>query len=313
MICQAEEVPALAVSFDNQAYDWLCQAAGIPRRHLHYVEMQGSTSSSIFLIQDARDPSSRRFVLRVPTHQGWLAEEPDLAAHEAAALETAQRAGLPAPKLVAYSSDDVGFGAPVVLMSFLEGAIELRPADLQAWLGALARQLVAIHEHPAEDLAWRYGSWVNMAELAPPSWTTAPRVWERAIEMVRGAAPAFRPVLIHRDYHPTNILWQSGAISGVVDWINACRGPAGVDVAHCRTNLTMMHGMAVADRFLALYIDMAGTFDYQPYWDVDSILDVCLPEPSFYMPWQTFGLATIAPHVLQQRIDAHLERVMASL
>lgn len=302
----------MAVNFDTQTYDWLSQATGIPRRYLHAVPMQGSTSSSIFRVQDARDPSSR-CVLRVIDNPEWLVYEPDLAAHEAAALLAAQRAGLPAPQLVAYSSDDVGFGAPVVLMSFLDGVIELQPADPQAWLGALARQLIAIHRHSAADLAWRYGSWIDMAALAPPSWTAAPRVWERAIEMVRGGPPDYRPVLIHRDYHPTNILWQRGAISGVVDWINACRGPAGVDVAHCRTNLTMMHGMAVADQFLALYSEMSDGFDYQPYWDVDSILDVCLPEPRFYAPWQTFGLATIAPHVLQQRIDAQLERVMASL
>lgn len=303
----------MAVSFDNQAYDWLSQATGIPRRYLHPVPLPGATTSAVFRIQDSRDPHSRRFVLRVPTHQGWLAEEPDLAAHEAAALQAAQQAGLPAPKLIAYSSEDVGFGVPVVLMSFLEGAIELRPADPQAWLSALARQLIAIHRHPASDLPWHYGSWVDMDALAPPSGTAVPRVWERAIELFQGAAPAYRPVLIHRDYHPANILWQSGAISGVVDWSSACRGPAGVDVAHCRTNLTLMYGMAVADQFLALYSEMSDSFDYQPYWDVDSILDMCLPEPHFYAPWQTFGLATIAPHVLQQRIDAQLERVLSSL
>ncbi|MBV9790607.1 MAG: aminoglycoside phosphotransferase family protein, partial [Chloroflexi bacterium] len=137
--------------------------------------------------------------------------------------------------------------------------------------------------------------------------------WERAIELWLGAAPAYRPVLIHRDYHPTNILWQHDAISGVVDWVNACRGPAGVDVAHCRMNLTLMHGMDLADQFLLLYTELAESFDYHPYWDVDSILDLCLPTPSFYTPWQTFGLGTIVPQVLQQRADTHLERVMTSL
>lgn len=307
-----QEVP-LAISFDGQSYAWLSRSTGIPLRYLDRVQMPGSTSSLIFLIQDSRDPSSSRFVLRVLNNQEWLAEEPDLAEHEAAALEAAQLAGLPAPKLVAYSSNDTGFGAPVVLMSFLEGAIELRPANLQAWLGALARQLAAIHQHAADGLAWRYSSWVDKASLAPPPWTAVPPVWERAIELVRGAAPGYRPVFIHRDYHPANILWQNGAVSGVVDWINACRGPAGVDVAHCRTNLTMMHGLAVADQFLAIYSEIDGTFDYQPYWDVDSILDVCLPEPCFYAPWQMFGLSTIESHVLRQRVDAHLERVMSSL
>lgn len=303
----------MTITFNDQAYAWLSRATGIPPRCLHSVQLPGATTSAVFLLQDSRDPYAQRFVLRVPTHAGWLVEAPDLAEHEAAALEEAHQAGLPAPRLIAYAASDTGFGVPVVLMSCLPGAIELRPANLHEWLGALARQLASIHRHPAQKLAWRFNSWVDMVNLAPPTWTTVPHVWERAIELWCGAVPAYRPVFIHRDYHPANILWQHGAISGIVDWSSACRGPAGVDVAHCRTNLTLMHGLDIADRFLARYGELADAFEYQPYWDVDSILDLCLPEPSFYVPWQTFGLAALAPHVLQQRVDAHLERVMASL
>lgn len=307
------EAKRLSITFNDEAHAWLSRATGIPVDCLDSVQLPGSTSSAIFLIQDTRAPDARRCVLRVPTNMEWLAYEPDLAAHEAAALEVAQQAGLPAPKLIEYSSQDVGFGVPVVLMSCLPGAIDLRPANQREWLAALARQLAAIHQHPAEQLDWRFNSWVDRSALTPPAWTTVPGVWERAIELWLGAVPAYRPVLIHRDYHPTNILWQHGAISAVVDWVNACRGPAGVDVAHCRMNLTLMHGMDLADQFLLLYTEQADSFAYHPYWDVDSILDLCLPEPSFYTPWQTFGLGTIAPQVLQQRADAHLERVMTSL
>jgi hypothetical protein len=101
------------------------------------------------------------------------------------------------------------------------------------------------------------------------------------------------------------------AVAGVVDWINACRGPASVDVAHCRSNLTLMFGPGVADEFLKAYHAFAPEFAYNSYWDVASILDMCLPEPGFYEPWQEFGLDIIAPEVLRQRVDAYLERVMS--
>ena len=38
--------------------------------------------------------------------------------------------------------------------------------------------------------------------------------------------------------------------SGVVDWANACLGPAAVDVAHFRVNLAVLHGPATADAVL---------------------------------------------------------------
>jgi hypothetical protein len=99
-------------------------------------------------------------------------------------------------------------------------------------------------------------------------------------------------------------------MSRVVDWINAYRGPAGVDVAHCRTNLALMFGPAAADRFSDTYLEVADGFTYNPYWDLDFILDMCIPQPSFYGPWQEFGLDRLTQGVLQQRVNAYLERVL---
>ncbi len=156
---------------------------------------------------------------------------------------------------------------------------------------------------------------MRRAALAVPPWSKAPRVWERAIEFWLKAEPEARPVFIHRDYHPTNVLWSGSAaghsaVSGVVDWINACRGPAGVDVAHCRTNLAQMYGPEAAEAFLAAYLEVADGFRYDPYWDVDSMLDMSLPQPTFYEPWLHFGLDRIAAEESMRRNDDHLARVM---
>ena len=300
----------MSLLFSDAAHDWLGRAVGATGCSLPIVPMGGATSSSLFRIERAGGTAAEQYVLRVLDNREWLADEPDLASHEAAALDEAQRAGLPAPRLVAYADDDVGFGAPVVLMSFVAGAVALRPADTSGWLRTLAAQLAAIHRHPADGFPWRFRSWVNRAALVTPAWSAIPRLWERAIEFWLRTEPESRAVFIHRDYHPTNVLWRGGVVSGVVDWINACRGPAGVDVAHCRTNLAGMYGPAAADEFLTAYRVAADGFTYEPYWDVDSLLDMCLAGPSYYPPWQEFGLGAIPPQVLRQRADAYLESVM---
>lgn len=297
------------MNFGKDAYEWLSQSIGIPYCHFDVMQMKGSTSSAVFLIRCSRDLSSQRFVLRVLNNQEWLAEEPDLAEHEAAALEEAQKTGLQVPKLIAYAPNEVGFGAPVVLMSYLEGNVELCPANVQLWLNKLAEQLALLHQHRADAFPWRFRSWVENV-VAPPKWTTVPQVWERAIELVFDPKPADRSVFIHRDYHPVNVLWRRGVVSGVVDWINACQGPAGVDVAHCRTNLAQMFGVAAADQFLDAYTAISAEFNYHPYWDIDSILNMSLPQPTFYQPWQDFGLSLISPEVLRRRTDAYMESVI---
>lgn len=298
------------MNFGQDAYAWLSESIGISQSHFDLAQMKGATSSSVFLIHYSYDADSHRFVLRVLDNQEWLAEELDLAAHEASALVEAQKTGLPVPELVAYSTDDIGFGAPVVLMSYLEGSVELRPTNFQQWLNDLAEQLASLHQHTADHFPWQFCSWVEEATLAPPQWTTIPHVWEQAIELVLGSEPITQPVFIHRDYHPVNVLWHKGKVSGIVDWINACQGPAGVDVSHCRTNLAQMFGVAAADQFLDAYTAISPQFEYDPYWDIDSILDMNLPQPTFYPPWQDFGLNVIPPEVLKQRIDAYIESVM---
>jgi aminoglycoside phosphotransferase (APT) family kinase protein len=95
-------------------------------------------------------------------------------------------------------------------------------------------------------------------------------VWERAFEIFHSPVPAFRPVFIHRDFHPGNVLWQRSAVSGIVDWQAASIGAASVDVAHCRGNL-FGYGIEVADHFTAAWERITGQ-SYEPWAEVLAIV-----------------------------------------
>ncbi len=77
-------------------------------------------------------------------------------------------------------------------------------------------------------------------------------------------------MLLHRDFHPGNVLWRYGRVSGVVDWLGACAGPAAADVAHCRVNLLTM-GAEAAERFTVSWERVAGTA-YHPWGNVVTIV-----------------------------------------
>lgn len=296
------------LTFTPSAQNWLAQAIGTTPARLEATQLKGSTTSTLYRLQVSDQP--QQFVLRVLDYAEWLADEPDLIEHEAAALREAQKTVVNAPNLVAYATDDVGFGAPVVLMTYLAGEINLQPANFQTWLETLASELARIHQHTAPDFPWQFRSWVQKEKLAPPAWTEKPALWKRAIEQLNGPEPESPAMFIHRDYHPTNVLWQNGTISGVVDWINACRGPAGVDVAHCRTNLVMMYGVAAADQFLTAYQHHNPSFIYDSYWDIDGVMDMAFPQPTFYAPWLDFGLKHLPQTILNQRIETYLQSLL---
>lgn len=58
-----------------------------------------------------------------------------------------------------------------------------------------------------------------------------------------------------------------GRLCGVVDLVNACRGPRGCGVAHCRTSLIALAGQQAADNFLTAYEGLTGE-RYDLYWDL---------------------------------------------
>src|SRR5689334_22407091 len=130
---------ATPMTFNHDACQWLSAATGIAIDALDTRRLIGSTSSSLFAIRSSRDPGICRSVLRVLDNRAWLVDEPDLAAHEAAALAELRRAGLRGPRPIAHLEDETLFGFPVVLMSFVEGTVDLRPSAFDPWLEAIAR------------------------------------------------------------------------------------------------------------------------------------------------------------------------------
>jgi aminoglycoside phosphotransferase (APT) family kinase protein len=238
------------------------------------VALAGGTSSAVHAV-DVRDGGDtvRRLVLRRFVRADRLAEEPGVPRREAAALRMARACPLPTPELVAFDPDGGGAGEPALLMTRLPGAIRWQPADLDAFLERLAAVLRVLHATrvPPGAALPDYAPYARNAHR-PPSWSAHPEAWRRGFEVVDGPVPAGERSLVHRDYHPGNVLWADGAVSGIVDWAGASIGSPDADVGHCRMNLVTEIGLDAADRFLALHRRLTGRGEYDPYWDIAAAL-----------------------------------------
>ena len=227
--------------------------------------MPGASTSAV---HGLRLSDGSRLVLRRYVWPGFLEDEPIAPRRELDALRFARRHRLPAPDVVAADPEGtaVGDGIPALLMTHVPGRAVAVPD-----LTRLAEVAAEIHAVAADDLGHEYFPWYATTTIAPPPATGRPALWERALEVWHAGLPPFRPTLIHRDFHPGNVLWSRGR-AGVVDWPNACRGPWGCDIAHCRDNLIRLSGPEAADRFLAAYEAVTGE-TYDPYWEVASELE----------------------------------------
>jgi Ser/Thr protein kinase RdoA (MazF antagonist) len=253
----------------SEVREWISRQTGTAVIRVRRLPGASTSAVHVVVLSDGQ-----RLVLRRYVWSWVLEDEPIAPQREVDALNFASAAGLLCPRPVAadFSGVDIGDNIPAILMTKLPGTAVAVP-DLYR----LAETAAAIHSVSGADLGHHYFPWYTgtttaAASGAAPPAAARPRLWETAIEIWRTEIPAYLPTLIHRDFHPGNVLWVHRRYSGVVDWVNACEGPPGCDIAHCRANLMDLSGTQTADRFLDAYQDITGN-TYHPYWEIASVLE----------------------------------------
>lgn len=243
----------------------------------------------------------------------WFAREPHLADHESRVLQMLEGTRVPAPRLIAVDVDGSESGHPSVLMSLLPGEPRLSATDVDGWLREMVSALLEIHAvtlGPAL-VSWRYFTYNDIPSLTVPKWSMRPEAWRLALERLSDPMPTTEHTLIHRDYHPANLLWVGEALTGVVDWVNSCVGPPGIDIGHCALNLAQLHGVEIADGLRSLYEEMSGTRQ-DPYFDLITAIEV-LPEPRVFPGWRDLGVSGLDDKTVRRRLDEYLTSIVARL
>jgi aminoglycoside phosphotransferase (APT) family kinase protein len=256
--------------------------------HPTHVRTIRSATAPTMLVVDDR-------VLRWYGDGRFLEEEPEPVVREAAALTALAGTEVPAPRLVAWSDDP-----PAILSTFVPGEPQTDLPDPVA----IREVLELIHAvDPGPLGAWTYRGYHEGVDLVRPIWWQDATIWKRAVVQTETARPAAAPVFIHRDFHPGNILWVDGRLSGVVDWVNACLGPAAFDLAHMRVNLAVLHGVDGAD--------LVG--DGDPAWDIEAAFG--------FLDWSSAAALEawpgpwphLAAAVARDRLEAFVGRSLARL
>jgi aminoglycoside phosphotransferase (APT) family kinase protein len=282
----------------------------------------GITADMRRLTVGARDGSTRDLVLRSFVDPFYVARAEDSLNREAGALSLLPGTRVPAPGLVAVDPIAAQCEFPSLLMTHLAGRTVLDDEGLETRVPLLARQLVAIHavrpvERPRDYVALTTADTV----VVPRGADTA--AWAAAIEVIRAPAPPYEGRFLHRDFQPGNVLFDvpspspAGArITGVVDWAAASWGPADLDVAHCSTNLALLHGPAWGLRFAEAYEEAGGVLAAVPserlYWLVRDALASSEEVRLVARPWREAGRTELTMRAVEDRLDAYVTALVGA-
>jgi aminoglycoside phosphotransferase (APT) family kinase protein len=237
-------------------------------------ELTGGVSANVIGLDiETADGAGRRVVFR--QHRAdFKQHDHTVTEKEYRVLVALHRHGLAVPEPYLYD-DSAAVTAPYLLIEWVDGTTDLAAEDLPAALDEMARFLVGLHALDVEAL--------HVGELAPiedpraavAAYLPPTDTGRRAEAQLAASAVAARnrPVLLHGDYWPGNVMWQGGRLAAVIDWEDACLGDPLADLATARVELLCRHGAAAMDRFTARYLaasDGAGglQLDALPLWEL---------------------------------------------
>jgi aminoglycoside phosphotransferase (APT) family kinase protein len=279
----------------------------------------GITAEMRRLTIGTRDGNTRHLVLRSFVDPFYARHAEDWLNREAGALSLLTETSVPAPGLVAADPTGAHCEHPSLLMTHRPGRTVLDDAGLETRLPLLARQLVAIHALRPAERPRDYVALTTADTVVTPKCADA-AVWAAALDVIRRPAPPYEGRFLHRDFQPGNVLFDvppgpAGArITGVVDWAATSWGPADLDVAHCSTNLALLHSPAWGLRFAEAYEKAGGVLaeaaSERLYWQVRDGLACSEEVQSVAQPWREAGRTDLTTRTVEERLDAYVTALM---
>ncbi|MBI1298853.1 phosphotransferase [bacterium] len=257
-----------------EAFSLLLQRFVPGGRLLRSWRMSGGVSAEVTALEYETENGERHRAVARRHGPADLTSDPQIAEHEFRLLRFVTAAGIPAPTPLWVDGSCDLFETPILVVSFLDGEVDLNPVDQDGYLHQLAVVLAQVHaidiSHAALDFLPRQDG-----NIGAPTPVLDTSLRENEIRAALASMPPQRrtSVLLHGDFWPGNVLWRAGQLTALIDWEDAAVGDPLADVANARLEILWAFGQEAMDQFTTRYqahnhID----FDHLPYWDLRAAL-----------------------------------------
>ena len=217
---------------------------------VNFKRLEGGVSSDVFQIEIELDKTLKKLVLRLeggPPAENTIKTEFDL-------LKILHETEIPCAEPLFLDTSCKILDKNFMLMSQLEGSIDIPDRENLSSIKEMARNLRCIHETNTSflpNLPLRIDPLEDLFDYLPHS-KDADKL-KRLLSTKNDTQYKGSRVFLHGDYWPGNILWDQKKITGVVDWEYAAIGDPFSDLAVTSLELRYEFGVKGMEKLAEIY------------------------------------------------------------
>lgn len=237
---------------------------------LQHRPLKGGVSASVYALEVSSPVGVQRLVVRRHGAATWKQLPDDVTRAEFQLLVVLHGAALPVPRPLLLDVSAELLPSPFFVIEMVEGSNDISDSFLDSALRQMAEFLARVHLLDVDTLRLPYlpireDPVQGALEYLPAGAESALLRELVSSYQVRRS----RPSLLHGDFWPGNVLWESARLAAVIDWEDAAIGPAVSDVACCRAELNVLFDEAAARSFTDYYVAAtADSLHDLALWDV---------------------------------------------
>jgi aminoglycoside phosphotransferase (APT) family kinase protein len=277
--------------------------------------LKGGISAEMTALE-VKDPDGRKqkLIVRRPG-VGTFRRNPQAAANEFKLLQITRSFGLATQRAYYLDQSSGIFGAPYLVIGYIEGQPEFAPVDLDDFSRQCAVHLAKIHSVNCAtmDLSFLPKQAEELTELIgnEPANLSVSMEEGRIRDTLEAAWPLSQqnaPVLRHGDFWPGNLLWRDKQLVAVIDWEDAQLGDPLTDLAISRLDMLCIFGRGAMDSFTQQYhTRMAIDLTDLPYWDLYAALRFMRLTGADLAEWAAFYPPFGRPDITEETLREHYQ------
>lgn len=284
----------------------------LPGCRLERVQPLDGGSSALTTLLSTRNPEGKELaiVIRQPAAQ-LTRQNPRAAWMEYQTMGLLQTKGLPAPKPIFLDETRAILPQPCLGIEYVQGSTDFAPANPPLYAEQMAKTLAALHTAAWTDHQLAHLPRAAEGVLRELAVQREPQHSLREDD-IRNALSGYahtpeRLALLHGDFWPGNILWNTNHLACIIDWEDAAAGDPLVDFAIARLEILWIYGRRACETFTAVYRQRTGFgMALLPYYDLYAALRLIRMAGADMAGWTAFFPPRGRPDITAQSLQADL-------